>query len=690
MTMTDSTIKLQPGLPWPLGGSVAGKYYNFAVFLPQAKGCKLHVYQKEEQEATVILSLFAHSEYPGIYTGQIEKGQLDVLGVWGYLFEADEKMLADPYAKKTYGREQYGVPGRLLSAIYQETFKWENALHPRHLYQDMILYKLHVRGFTMTAPGVRHKGTYLGLIEKAEYLTELGVNAVLLFPCVEFSEMLEKEDTYADVPAYIREAVQSHNKSKKKNGKEDSLAVFGENIQSDGKIEEASAARVNYWGYAEQNQYFVPKASYASKPEKATTEFKQMVKAFHAKGIEVLMEMNFTPETNPELIVESLLWWVKEYHVDGFRVNKACVPEKLIARHPYLAGTKLLTEGMDTGWIYGGDVPETPNLAEYNMGYAEDLRRYIKGDEEMVGRVAERLERQTGAQGIINFITDNNGFTLADLYSYDVKHNEANGEENRDGTDYNFSWNCGEEGKTKKKKIVKLRRQMQKNALAMLFLSQGTPMLFAGDEFGNSQQGNNNAYCQDNEIGWVSWKEMRSNKELHEFVKMLIKLRKEHPVLHNKIGLRGMDYISCGCPDSSRHGTKAWYPDYLNYSRAYGWLLCGKYALIDRKDADNSFYLAANMHWEPHEFALPTLASGEKLQFLFATDEDCKAPIEGKTYEVPARSLVVFMGTEVKAPVLSDKRKKRSSASEIPQSNAKTEKGSQKKEKQMPSKENRK
>ncbi len=672
MTMTDSTIKLQPGLPWPLGSSVAGKYYNFAAFLPQARDCKLHVYQKKEQEAAVILSLFAHSEYPGIFTGQIEKGQLDALGAWGYLYEIDGQLLADPYAKKTYGREQYGVAGKVLSAVYQESFAWEDDRHPRHPYQDMILYKLHVRGFTMTAPGVRHKGTYLGLAEKADYLTGLGVNAVLLFPCVEFSEMLEKEDAYAAVPAYIREAVQSHNKSQKKNSKEDSMAVCGENIQSDGKIEETPAARVNYWGYAEQNQYFVPKASYASKPEKATTEFKQLVKALHARDIEVLLEMNFTPETNPELIVDSLIWWVREYHVDGFRINKACVPEKLIARHPYLAGTKLLTEGMDTGWIYGGAVPEYPNLAEYNMGYAEDLRRYIKGDEEMVGRVAERLERQAGAQGIINFIADNNGFTLADLYSYDVKHNEANGEENRDGTDYNYSWNCGEEGKNRKKKIVKLRRQMQKNALTMLFLSQGTPMLLAGDEFGNSQQGNNNAYCQDNEIGWVSWKEMRANRELYEFVKMLIKLRREHPVLHNKIGLRGMDYISCGCPDSSRHGTKAWYPDYSNYSRAYGWLLCGKYALIDRKDADNSFYLAANMHWEPHEFALPTLANGEKLQFLFATDEDCKAPITGKTYEVPARSIVVFMGAEEKAQTAVDSGKKQRKAAKEKQLHTKT------------------
>lgn len=619
-----------------------GGYYNFAVFFPQAKDCKLHIYQKDEQEATVTLSLFAHFEYPGVYTGKIERKQLDALGAWGYLYEAGGKKQVDPYAKKTYGRESFGKPGRLLSAIGQTEFDWTGDVRPSLEYQDMILYKLHVRGFTMMAPGVQHKGTYLGLAEKADYLTELGINAVLLFPCVEFNEIPEKEPAYLGVPAYAARKLPP-----------DTAAA--------GEKEKEKAEKVNYWGYTAENCYFVPKASYAAKPEQAADEFRQMVKRLHEKGIEVLMEMNFTPETNPELVVECLLWWVREYHLDGFRINKDCVPEKLLALHPYLAGTKLLTVGMDTNWIYGETQPKRVNLAECNMGFAEDLRRYIKGDEEMVGRVAERTLRQTGAQGVINFITDNNGFTLADLYSYDVKHNEANGEDNRDGSDYNFSWNCGVEGKTKKKKVVKLRNQMRKNALALLLLSQGTPMLLAGDEFGNSQQGNNNAYCQDNEIGWVSWKEMRTNKELYEFVKMLIKLRKEHPVLHNKIALKGMDYISCGCPDSSRHGTKAWYPDYSNYSRAYAWLLCGKYAMVDRLTADCSFYLAANMHWEPHEFDLPALGCGENLQFLFSTDEECIAPIEGKTYLVPARSLVVFRGVPAaeEKPVRAAKKQAR-------------------------------
>ncbi|MBQ9118461.1 MAG: hypothetical protein IJY09_00185 [Lachnospiraceae bacterium] len=600
MEEKNKTIKLLPGALLPLGGSTAGKYYNFAAFFPQASECKLHIYQKDKQEATVILSLFAHSDCPGIYTGKLLKTQLQELGDWGYLLEADGSLQMDPYAKKTLGRESFGMGGRVLSAIEEATFDWRGEHRLHRTYQDMILYKLHVRGFTMTAPGVRHKGTYLGLMEKSDYLTELGINAVLLFPCVEFDEGLPK-------------------------------------------------GRVNYWGYAKENCYFAPKAAYAANPQEAATEFKQMVKHLHAKGIEVLMEMHFTPELRPEFILECLLWWIREYHIDGFRMNRAFIPEKLLAQHPYLAGTKLITEGFDVNQIYDRKRPNYINLGECDMSFAENLRRFIKGDAGMTGRVAGYLERQTGMQGVLNYITDHNGFTLADLYAYGEKHNEANGEENRDGTNCNFSWNCGVEGRTQKKQVKKLRMQLRKNAMAFLMLSQGTPLLLAGDEFGNSQQGNNNAYCQDNETGWVSWKEFRTEKELYEFTKMLIKLRKEHPVWHNTASLKGIDTLSCGYPDSSRHGTRAWYPDYADDSRTLGWLLCGNYATVRDGAADCSFYLAANMHWEPQEFELPLMGKNEQLRVLFATDADCMTTVQGRTFLVPARSLVVFVSESVGA-----------------------------------------
>nr|MDE7300210.1 alpha-amylase [Lachnospiraceae bacterium] len=534
------------------------------------------------------------------------------------------------------------------------TFSWGSHRLPRLAYADKILYKLHVRGFTMTAPGVRHRGTYLGLLEKKKYLLELGVNAVLLLPCEEFDEIIRPVGGPYGSPEL---AVQNKEKEQ----------------------EEPGERKVNYWGFAEESCHFVPKASYASDPAHAGREFKQLVKGMHMSGIEVLLEMNFRPSDNPNLILDCLIWWVREYHVDGFRINCGQTPVRMLLQHPELAGTTLLVpsagdaagrySGADMRLPAGGAARSKAVLAEYNDGFLNEIRRFVKGDEEMVGRVAARLERQTGDIGIINYITDNNGFTLRDLYSYDVKHNEANGEDGRDGSDYNFSWNCGVEGVTKKKKIVRLRAQMQRNALALLLLAQGTPMLLAGDEFGNSQGGNNNAYCQDNETGWVSWKELRANRELFEFVRTLIAFRREHPVLHNPIPLKGMDYLSCGCPDVSRHGTRAWYPDYSNYSRTLALLFCGCYAKKAQAVSDASFYVAANMHWEPHAFDLPDINSGEQLAFLICTDPDGIAPEpaesartgeagdaeqgngnEPRSFVVPPRSIALFIGEKRKLP----------------------------------------
>ena len=266
-------------------------------------------------------------------------------------------------------------------------------------------------------------------------------------------------------------------------------------------------------------------------------------------------------------------------------------------------------------------MPQYRNLAEYNDGFLTDVRRFIKSDEEQVQKLVYRYKKNPSQCAVINYLADQNGFTLADLYSYDVKHNEDNAENNHDGTDYNYSWNCGVEGKTSKKAINELRYKMIRNALAVLFLSQGTPMIQAGDEFGNSQQGNNNAYCQDNEIGWVDWKQNKSNSALFEFCKKIIHLRKSHPVFHNSIELKGMDYIACGYPDLSFHGKKAWYPDYTNYSRLIAFMLNGEYAVINSKRKDFTCFVICNMHWEAQEFDLPDVGKVTEWLLVFTTEE---------------------------------------------------------------------
>lgn len=681
------TIQTEPNRPVPLGVSRCQEQYDFAVFLPGTKACELHIYDLEKGKATVSLSLFAQEGRPGFFAGSIAAKELPEC--FGYRYAVSGREFLDPYAKYTVGRDVFGVRGECYGVVDEEMayacyakkngltakyhpFVWQEDRPPRLAYEDMILYKLHVRGFTMTAPGVRHKGTYRGLLEKKDYLLELGVNALLLLPCAEFDEILE-EEAYGVIPSFARppQAAREGGSRPKEVLASDERYPLG--VCGDARgVEPAKKPRVNYWGFAKESSYFAPKASYASKPYQAASEFKQMVAGMHAGGIEVLLEMDFKPSDNPNMIRDSLIFWVQEYHVDGFRYNTELFPARMAALCPELSGVKILSSGLgDVEGIrrvsgfgemlprrQGGGVftdvsashgtwQEAPGektvLAEYNEGFLREIRRFVKGDEEMVGAVAARLERQTGVVGTINYLADHNGFTLADVYAYDVKHNEANGEDNRDGTDYNFSWNCGAEGSTKKKKVLKLRSQMRRNALILLFISLGTPMLLAGDEFGNSQDGNNNAYCQDNEIGWVTWKQLRANRDQFEFVKQLIALRKAHPVLRNKIPLRGMDYISCGCPDVSRHGTKAWYPDYSNYSRTLAVLFCGKYAMIDRKTPDQSIYLAANMHWEPHVFDLPDINDGEELSFLLASDEDCAATGQ-RTFEVPPRSIVLFIG----------------------------------------------
>ncbi|QHQ62853.1 alpha-amylase [Anaerocolumna sedimenticola] len=451
-----------------------------------------------------------------------------------------------------------------------------------------------------------NNGTFLGVVDKIPYLKELGVNCIQLMPIYEYNELIGQTG-------------------------------FGGNH------------KLNYWGYSNENYYFAPKASYCAEPTQAADEVKYMIDSLHNNGIEVIMEMNFVKGLNPGFIQDCLRYWFLEYHIDGFKIPSETVPGILLGTDPILSKVKLLAEGWDLEKIYPKDmIPDLKNLAEYNAGYSADVKRFLRGDEEQVAAVANRMKKNPDKCGIINYITNHDGFTLMDLYSYDMKHNEKNGENNQDGADYNYSWNCGTEGKTKSKKVSNLRRKQVINALLMLFLSQGTPLLLAGDEFGNSQEGNNNAYCQDNEISWLDWNLLEQNNSLFQFVKQLIKLRMEHPILHMEEQLRNMDYISCGLPDISFHGIKAWYPDYKHYSRVLGVMLAGNYVKINRNENDRIFYLGFNMHWENHGFDLPKLPSGKQWYVLYNSNTGGDSMEEQvltnqRIYEIPARSAAVLI-----------------------------------------------
>ncbi len=595
-TDSDNKITFGAGCPTPLGVTEYGKEWNFAVSVPNAEKCCLTIVPEGEEQVSYVLD---HS----CRTGNVFSCRVHGLSGsrFTYSYEAFGKVFLDPYAGRMVACKEGGY---LAAAVANQRFDWKEDRFPEHDYNDLILYKLHVRGFTMDhGSGVKHRGTYLGLTEKLNYLKELGINAVLLMPCTEFDERMT--DGSFGAPKLTDLMKQK--------------GIFQE------KQEEVPEQKVNYWGYGTKTYYFAPKASYASNPECAAAEFKTMVQKFHANGIEVLMELSFLPEVSPGTVLDVLRFWVTEYHVDGFRLITENAPGHLLGTDPYLSRTKLIMDFWDTKAVYARDVtPVFRNLAVFNYSFMNTARRFLKGDEAQLVPFTEQMRQNPERTAVINCITDNNGFTLSDLYTYDLKHNEANREDNRDGSDINYSWNCGQEGPVRTRKINELRKRMMRNAMATLLLAQGTPMLLSGDEFCNTQFGNNNAYCQDNETGWLKWNRQKTAMEQLQTTKALILLRKEHPVFHNPIGLKMMDYASTGCPDLSYHGVRAWYPDYSYYSRTVGILLNGAYAQTERGKSDASFYLLYNMHWEAHEFDLPEPGEGEwQLMFLTSSTGEC-------------------------------------------------------------------
>lgn len=381
---------------------------------------------------------------------------------------------------------------------------------------------------------------------------------------------------------------------------------------------EERGRKVNYWGYGE-GFFFAPKAAYAADHD-AQKELKELVKTCHREGIEVVLDFPFTAQTRFQIVEDCLRYYVMEYHVDGFLLNPYQVSVEFLRRDPVLSGTKLLIK---------------------DESFQNTMRRFLKGDEGMIASVAEQFRRKTSVSGSCNYITNHTGFTLEDLVSYDAKHNEANGEQNQDGPDYNYSWNCGVEGKTRKKQIVKLRQGQKRNAMFLLMTAQGTPCLLAGDEFGNSQGGNNNVYCQDNETGWVDWSRLEREKSFFHYVKELIVFRKKHGILHQKEALTGTDRSGSGIPDISYHGEAAWQIQQEASSRQLGILYSGS------PKKESNCFLLYNMHWIAHSFALPALPKDQAWYQVMSTEEgfyEQPLLIEGKrSIILEGRSVAAFV-----------------------------------------------
>ena len=596
MTINEKNIVIEKGNVFPLGISTCGCGILFSFACDKDKNCKLHlVNMRDGQDIVIDLG----EEYRTgnvrscvISLGDEKQSIKEILQkYYGYVYETDGEFLCDPYAVKIYGREMYGkASDKLYSGFYFDDYDWEDDKSPDIKYEDMILYRMHVRGFTMDASsGVKCPGTYEGIIEKADYLKGLGVNAVLLMPAYDYNEIMKESDAYG-VPAYAKENALDNEKD--------------------------ILCKLNYWGYTDDAAYFAPKASYSANPRECNVSFKNMVKKLHQNGIEVIMDIHFGMDMDCYLMLECLRYWAYEYHVDGFKINNNAFPEALVKRDNVLGDKKFITSYWDRNGAFSAG-----RFADYNDGSMINIRKFILSYEDQVSEYAERFIPESNKIADIRYVADMNTFTLMDMVSYDKKHNEANGENNQDGTDYNYSSGYGCEGPTRRKKINEERMCQMKNALALLFMTYGTPMLLAGDEFSNSAGGNNNPYCQDNRTSYVDWKAYDKNTELFNYIKELIAIRKTALSSHSEI---------------SFHGVLPWKADYSPHSKSLGVLL-----------SKNGVYIAINMDAEDKVFALPSAEGESKWKEKLWTRGNPEVKYENGLYScnVPKKSIIIFIST---------------------------------------------
>jgi len=644
---------VRPGFYEINGATAIPGGVNFTIHSNQATSCELLLFHRTEEKPYAILKFPEHYRIGNVYSMIVFQLNIEefeyayrldgpYIPEKGILFDKS-KYLLDPYAKAVTGQSVWGETrafgNQYKARVVKDDFDWENCVQPLTPMEDLIIYEMHVRGFTKDASsGVINHGTFAGLREKIPYLKELGITAVELMPIFEFDELLE-----------IREY--------------DGVQLL------------------DYWGYNTVS-FFSPNTGYCSSVEynHEGNELKQLIKELHQNEIEVFLDVvfNHTAEGNekgpyfsfkgfdnniyymltPEgyyfnfsgcgntlncnhpivqqMILECLRYWVTAYRVDGFRFDLASIlgrnedgtpmskPPLLqsLAFDPILGRVKLIAEAWDAGGLYQvGSFPAWNRWVEWNGKYRDDIRSFLKGDYGKVKAAANcitgspdlYLPESGGSNACINFITCHDGFTLHDLYAYNTKHNEKNGWNNTDGSDANYSWNCGVEGETDNREIQMLRKRMVKNACAVLMLSRGVPMFLAGDEFGNTQYGNNNAYCQDNFVSWLDWKLLVENRDLFEFFKTMIALRKEHRIIRMET-----PRCSINLPEISIHGLKPFDPNFNENNHYLGILYAGR---TDNNLEDDILYLAMNTYWEEQEVELPQIRTGSVWKRIVSTME---------------------------------------------------------------------
>lgn len=600
--------KCRIGEAFPMGATVIGKQsVQFVTKINPKTETSLILYEKNsgKKEEFKFTEEYRIGNVYSMIVEDIETAK------YTYNFLENGKEVWDIYGKVICGNEVWGKAQQTMvsAGIKKDDFSWEDDKFWRYPYEKSVIYQLHVRGFTKhVSSGVKKKGTFEGICEKIPYLKELGITALELLPAYEFMECERKGIDYCS----------------RDYGKENPSATAWE----------SSSFKINYWGFKEAF-YFAPKASYSANKDPVHS-FKNMVKELHKAGIELLMQFYFPQSVERAYIVDVIKYWVKEYHIDGVRLLGVKIPLSVIATQPELLNSKILYENIPVNDIYGGQyVPAYKNLASYNDGYLYAVRSFLKGD---VGSLSAAFHAMTEVplqNASIVYLTNYNTFTLKDLVSFERKHNEENGEYGKDGNNNNFSWNCGVEGPTKKKAIVAVREKQIRNAITLLMLSKGTPVIMAGDEFGNSQGGNNNPYCQDNSVSWLNWKDLEKNKSQFLFFRQMISFVKEYSFIKKSKSCvekkNGREY-----PYMSFHGKEAWKLEWNASNEEAGGILYYN---------DNRYlYIGVNMHWEEKTLALPLLPGHHKWKVEIDTslEETDKMTEDEKCISIPPRSIKIL------------------------------------------------
>ncbi|MGK5595336.1 MAG: glycogen debranching protein [Parachlamydiaceae bacterium] len=661
------------GQAFPLGAHHVGNGVNFAIYIKDPEKVSLCLFDEQHRDQILWEKELGDENRTG-YIWHVHITGVPEVFAYGYRVKRREQeetyLLLDPYArnvtsdKKWHDEPEDDPDYRPLGKVAKDDFDWDGDQPLNLPMHELIIYEMHVRGFTRDPfSRVQHPGTYKGLIEKIPHLLELGINAVELMPVFEFNE---------------QEALHKNPETNKK--------------------------LHNYFGYSTVN-FFAPMNRYASEVcgQGAVNEFKEMVKALHKNGIEIILDVvfNHTAEGNEqgpvlsfkgldktayymingdgnylnfsgcgntfncnhsvtrELIVAALRYWVTEMHVDGFRFDLASIFNRAddgtpldnaplveaISQDPVLSTRKLIAEAWDAGGLYqvGHFYPRIPVWSEWNGKYRDTVRKFIKGTPGQKNAFAGVLSGSHDLYGngrspasSINFVTAHDGFSLADLVSYNEKHNLENGEENRDGINQNDSWNCGAEGITNNRKVMNLRKKQIRNYHFALMVSQGVPMLLMGDEYAHSRNGNNNTWCQDNELNWFLWGDLHERHGFFRFYKSLIHFRRHQPLLQRATFFGENDIVW--------HGVHPDHPEWDHDNRFVAFTL-------NHPDGQPGLYIAFNASHNYHNIKIPSLEEGKFWRWVVNTsnpspedfyEEEQIKVLEGQHYRMPPYSSIML------------------------------------------------